>query len=157
MARASEFDDAREQCLLLGFDEAAAEEAASDGDQAALAGAALLRLCWAEIDGWAAPGALKKFPAANRLAAAGGSLDDLRLLARGVAYSTIFRLLYLLDEGPNFALRDVLKVWEPGFPEWALVLRDNDGRSTDQVLHSLHEGLLMADPSGNEARDFLRG
>lgn len=155
MVSGGDSDGVRERYVLLGFDETAAEEAARDGDQAALAGTALLRLCWDEIDGWAKPGALKSFPAAERLAAAGGSLGDLRLLARGVAYSTIFRLLYLLDEGPNFALRDLLNVYEPGFPEWALVVCDDDGRPTDLVMSVLYESLLGADPSGNEGRDFL--
>lgn len=98
----------REKYKLLGYEEDAAAFAAVNHTASDLAGAALLRLCWATIDDWSKPGALKPFSAAERLASSGASLEDMQQLARVVAYSTIFRLLYLLDEGPNFALRDLL-------------------------------------------------
>lgn len=132
---------------MLGYEEDAAAFAAVNHTASDLAGAALLRLCWATIDDWSKPGALKPFSAAERLASSGASLEDMQQLARGVAYSTIFRLLYLLDEGPNFALRDLLKVWEPGFPEWNLAALDDDHHLTGWI-NGLHEGLLTADPSG---------
>jgi hypothetical protein len=143
----------KQQFLMLGLSDDAAQ-LATEGGRAALAEAALLRLCWETINGWDKPGALKLSPAAERLAAAGGSADDMRLLARSVAYSTLFRLLYLLDEGPNFALREVLKVWEPDFPNWALAVVDEAGEPME-TLGGLHAGLRSADPSGREGADIL--
>lgn len=82
------------------------------------------------IDGWQAPGPLGGSPAAHRLVDAGKPLEELVNLARYIAYSTIFRLLYLLDEGPNFELRDVLKMGNRAFPGWQLVATDPTGAQT---------------------------
>lgn len=147
-------DDLREKYRLLGFDDEAAAFAADQGSAADLAGAALLRLCWATIDEWAQPGALGGFSSAQQLASSGASVEDLRQLARGVAYSTIFRVLYLLDEGPNYALRDLIKVWEPGFPNWGLTVLDDNNEAAGW-MGGLHEGLLSSDPSGREGADLF--
>lgn len=138
----------------LGFPPDAAA-AAADGDEAELAGSALLRLCWAMIDGWQAPGALSGSAAAHRLVEAGAPLDELVSLARYVAYCTVFELLYVLDEGPNYRLSDVLKIANPEFPGWQLVATDTTGARIDQVLGCLYAGLRDADPSGREGSDFL--
>jgi hypothetical protein len=144
----------RDGYLALGFPPDAAA-AAADGGEAALAGSALLRLCWAEIDGWQTPGALAGSAAAHRLVEAGAPLEELVSLARYVAYSTIFQLLYVLDEGPNHRLNDVLKIANPEFPGWKVVATDPTGARTDQVLGCLYAGLRDADPSGREGSDFL--
>ena len=59
------------------------------------------------------------------------------------AYEAVFSLLYALDEGgdPN---------GEPGPQAWKVVL-PADGVPLD----GLHEGLLIADPSGQEGRDLF--
>jgi hypothetical protein len=147
-------DTRREKYMLLGFDEDVARSAAADGDSY-LAGTTLLHVCWGIINSWAKPGALRQIPAAVHLANEGAELVELTQFARAVAYATIYDVLYLLDEGPEQRLRQSLGEWEPGFPTWRLVLADAEEAPTEDVLEGLHEGLLSADPSGQEGSDFL--
>jgi hypothetical protein len=148
----------RRKFLQLGLDEDEAEactEAELEGAEPVLAGETLLFLCWEGINGWKDPGALSSVPAAVRLGRAGADVEDLGQLARAVAFHAVFDLLYLLSEGSNFRLRDVLKVWDPGYPGWSLQELDPEGRPTGRTVSSLYEGLRTSDPSGLEARDFL--
>jgi hypothetical protein len=155
MTDADAYARLRDSYRALGFPPDAAAAAAESGDEAALAGSTLLRLCWAMIDEWRTPGALAGSPAAHRLVEAGAPVEELVNLARYVAYCTIFQLLYVLDEGPNYQLRDVLKLANPEFPGWQLVATDPTATRTDHVLSGLNEGLRGADPSGREGSDFL--
>lgn len=150
----------RQKFRQLGFDDEAAEEATDDelsGDRPILAGETLLYLCWEEINGWGDPEALRNLPAANRLADTGGNIEDLRQFARTISFHTIFDLLYLLGQGPNFRLREILKVWEPDYPRWLLIELDPQGAPTGRAIRALYEGLRTSDPSGLEGSDFLDG
>jgi hypothetical protein len=156
MTDADAYTRLRDCYRALGFPADAAAEAAESGGEAAVAGTALLRLCWDMIDEWQTPGALAGSPAAHRAVEAGAPLEDLVSVARYVAYSAIFRLLYVLDEGPNYALGGVLKIPNPPrFPGWRLVATGPTGALTDRVLSGLYQGLRTADPSDREGSDFL--
>lgn len=148
-----------EHYLALGFSPQAAGDAADyeiAEDVPMLAASALYALCWEHIDAHGRPEALSNLPVAQRLASAGAPADELKLLARAVAYEATFNLLYLLDEGPNFALRDITHRWDLEFPGWTLVETDADGEPTGRVLSGvIHEGLQTADPSGREALDLF--
>jgi hypothetical protein len=155
----SRLSELRDRFQRLGLPEAQAESAAQyevDSNAPALATQTLLTLCWHRlINQYDRPGALRGLPAAHRLADAGAKLEDLRLLARGAAFETLFGLFYLLSEGPNHALREALGIVNGGYPGWSLIEVDSDHRPTGRWLDGVYEGLRTTDPSGREARDFL--
>jgi hypothetical protein len=151
-------DAMKRKFLQLGFDDERATASATaelTWDSPILAGETLLFLCWDLINSWNQPGALRDIPAAHRIAQAGGKIEDMRLLTRSVTFSALFSFLYLLSEGPNYKLREILKVWEPGYPGWALIERDTDRSPTGRTIVGLYEALRISDPSGQEGRDFL--
>ncbi|MBB4931232.1 hypothetical protein F4561_002052 [Lipingzhangella halophila] len=100
------------------------------------------------IDEWANEGVLERFPAADRLLASGADRGDLAKVARLVAYETAFTMLYDLSAGGDPDAPD-------GTPEWCLQEVGPDGEPTGRYLDSLHEDLLMLDPSGREGADLF--
>ncbi|MEW1907260.1 hypothetical protein AB0442_02230 [Kitasatospora sp. NPDC085895] len=74
-----------------------------------------LRTLWHDaVDGWAAPGALERLPAARRLLDAGADRDDLTLLARAVAHEAVFTTLEELDRSrPAAGLHEDLLTADP--------------------------------------------
>jgi hypothetical protein len=105
--------------------------------------AELLKLAWSGIRGWR-PDNVANLLAARRAVEAGAAPQDLALAMSAAAYEAVFSLLFVLDEGgdPN---------GEPGPPAWAVV--DPQSRSP---LDGLHEGVLSADPTGQEGRDLFK-
>ncbi|MGW2402874.1 hypothetical protein ACWCYY_40690, partial [Kitasatospora sp. NPDC001664] len=96
--------DAKSQALALSlraqFDALGAADAADwvkselSEDLPQLARFILLRSLWrSPIDDWADPDALDQLPDAKRLLAAGADRADLVLLARAVAYESVFTTL----------------------------------------------------------------
>jgi hypothetical protein len=86
-----------------------------------------------------------------RMLAAGVHRDDLTALVRGMQYETAFSILYLLED-PLMAWddkrRELRAELEP--VTWSVVGEVGDGRVQD--VGSLHEDLLMLDPTGREMR-----
>ncbi|WP_329562037.1 hypothetical protein [Kitasatospora sp. NBC_01266] len=110
----------------------------------------LLRGLWrSPIDGWADPGALDQLPAARRLLAAGADRADLVLLARAVAYESVFATLDELDAGGDVNVSDV-------GVGWVVMEAGEDGSSSGRCLSGLHEELLTMDPSGRDGDDLWR-
>lgn len=121
-----------------------------DENQPQLARFVLLRSLWrGAIDGWAAPGALEQVPAARRLLDAGADRDDLVVLARAIAYESVFAVVDELDCGGDVNVSGV----DVG---WAVMASGEDGCSTGRPLSGLHEDLLAMDPSGRDGADMWR-
>ena len=95
------------------------------------------------IDSW--HDGMPHIPAAQRALDAGVSEDDLTLLARAVAYETVFLMLHHL--GAEHDAADEL-------PSWALAELTPAGAATGRHLAALHEDLLALDPSGREGDDL---
>ncbi len=83
--------------------------------------------------------------ALKRLIAAGVREEDIKSIARFVAYETTFGVLVTLDDGCD---PDSL---EEG-PGWALMETDAEGNLTGRQIDGLHESILSLDPSGREGR-----
>ncbi|WP_327399559.1 hypothetical protein OG194_04730 [Streptomyces sp. NBC_01288] len=119
-----------------------------DHHSAQLARSALLRGLWRDaIDGWSAPGALDRLPAAGRLLAAGADRNDLARLVRAVAYEAVFATLDVLDEGGPVHAPDAVG-------GWVVMETAEDGSLTGQALAGLHEDLLTTDPGGRDGADL---
>ena len=146
-------------------DPQASSRAEIEGDEPQLARRLLLRHLWTEaIDPWrddpdwidnladdarrdpAGPFADAGLALA-RLRAAGADVRDLALVARFVAYESVFSVLHTLDEGYDPERED-----DEPLPGWALVERDALGHTTGRTLDGLHADLPAADPSGREGR-----
>jgi hypothetical protein len=81
--------------------------------------------------------------ALERMQAAGTIAEDIGSVARYVAYSSIFRLLYHLDFGSDQEFE--------GGPGWQLMEVDTaTGQLTGRVVGGLYEDLLTMDPTGRE-------
>jgi hypothetical protein len=113
----------------------------------------LLRQVWAQVRSSNEVNILN-YPSARRAVEAGAAPSDLVKAMTAAAYETAFRLLFLISAEHA----------EEGAPDartgWALTEADIDpsGSATPnlhQSLDFLHEDLLMADPTGLEARDLF--
>jgi hypothetical protein len=82
--------------------------------------------------------------ALKQMQEAGVNSEDLGQIARFVAYESIFSVLNRIDEGGDPEAEDA--------PGWALAEVDANGEGTGRVVASLHEDLLLLDPSGREGR-----
>jgi hypothetical protein len=162
---------ARAEELIRRFREVGAadpEGAARDeieGDEPQLARQLLLHHLWAEaIDPWRddldwidnLADDARRDPsgpfadaglALRRLRDAGADPRDLGLVARFVAYESVFSVLHTLDEGYDPGRED-----DDPLPGWAPVERDALGHLTGRTLDGLHADLPAADPSGREGR-----
>lgn len=139
----------------LGADDArgwASSEVEEDIPQ--LARYLVLRLLWRyAVDIWDTADALDRVPAARRLLAAGADRADLVRLARHAAYSAVHSTLYRIGEGFD-PEADI-----DGLPGWMLMETTDVSlgeyvQLTGRKVDSLHEDILMMDPSGREGRDL---
>ena len=87
--------------------------------------------------------------ALQRLLSAGSAREDIGRVARSVAYSVVFDLLYHIDYGRDQDLSD-------DYPGWALMeteaLDGEEPTLTGRDVGGLHEDILSMDPSGREGR-----
>ena len=74
----------------------------------------------------------------------GATPGELANIARFVAATTVFSMLYQIDVDDE-SLSD-------NAPGWSLVETDGEGRLTRRRLQGLYESLLTADPSGREGK-----
>jgi hypothetical protein len=103
--------------------------------------------CWREDPAdWFGPGPVEPVPddpehphdpaaqAVARALAAGVSADDLKRIARAVAYDSLFSAVHAIDEGcdPDEA---------EDLPGWILAEVGPDGQGTGRVVGSMHESL----------------
>lgn len=117
-------------------------------DRPQLASFAFLRRLWPDvINRWKEDDELRREPSARRLLASGAAIEDVRRLARSVAYAAVFDTLYRMD-----ANRDLEA--GPDIPGWALQELDTTSTPTGRSIDGLHESLLTLDPSGNEGSDL---
>jgi hypothetical protein len=83
--------------------------------------------------------------ALERLLACGGKRADIGSVARYVAYSVVFAMLYRISGGCD---EEEL----PNLPTWGLFEFSGSGEMTGRMADALHEDLLGLDPSGREGR-----
>jgi len=105
-----------------------------------------LRSLWADTINGLTPQAALKLPAAQRLVAAGASIDDVVTVMRAAAYEAAFGVVMRLDEGEDSSAPD-------DSPGWTLMETRGD-TLTGRLMDALHEDLLMLDPGGREGGDL---
>jgi hypothetical protein len=76
--------------------------------------------------------------ALRRMLGSGVSPDDIRCVAHGVAFETVFRVVEVIDE---------LYSPESATAGWAIMELDATGKLTGRPIAALHEDVLTSDPS----------
>lgn len=90
--------------------------------------------------------------ALRRLLAAGADPKDLSEVVRGMQYSTLFRIAYVLDDALSAldGVRDAVP--ELAEVDWSLFEVNADGEPIRPISGGLHEIALSMDPTGREMR-----